>query len=100
MFNYQYLSRSYTIDTISRVLSCFNVLLQILLERLRNENEDKTKTKMTQSFNQYSENETKIWRQNILNQLNSVSSSCLRSHFVISLLLYDSTKDESPPVTK
>ena len=37
------------------------------LERLRNENEDKTKTQMTQSFNQYSENETKIWRQNILN---------------------------------
>ena len=29
-------------------------------ERLRNENEDKTKTQMTQSFNQYSENETKI----------------------------------------
>ena len=31
-----------------------------LIERLRNENEDKTKTQMTQSFNQYSENETKI----------------------------------------
>ena len=56
------------------------------LERLRNENEDKTKTQMTQSFNQYSENETKIWHQNILNQFNRVSSSCLRSHFVISLL--------------
>ena len=35
------------------------------LERLRNENEDKTKTQMTQSFNRFSENETKIWRQNI-----------------------------------
>ena len=56
-----------------------------LIEKLRNENEDKTKTQMTQSFNQYSENETEIWRQNILNQLNRVSSSCLRSHFVISL---------------
>ena len=42
---------------------------------------------MTQSFNQYSENETKIWRQSILNQFNRVSLSCLRSHFVISLLL-------------
>ena len=41
---------------------------------------------MTLSFNQYSENETKIWRQNILNQFNRVSSSCLRSHFVISLI--------------
>ena len=30
-----------------------------LLERLRNENKDKTKTQMKQSFNQYSENETK-----------------------------------------
>ena len=58
-----------------------------LLERLRNENEDKTKTQMTQSFNQYSENETKIWRQNVLIQFNRVSSSCIRSHFVISLLL-------------
>ena len=57
------------------------------LERLRNENEDKTKTQMTQSFNQYSENETKIWRQSIINQFNRVSSSSLRSHFVISLLL-------------
>ena len=53
------------------------------LERLQSEKEDKTKTQMTQSFNQYSENETKIWRQNILNQLNRVFSSCLRSHFVI-----------------
>ena len=43
------------------------------------------KTQMTQSFNQYSENETKIWSQNILNQFNRFSSSCLRSHFVISL---------------
>ena len=51
------------------------------IERLRNENEDKTKT---QSFNQYSGNETKIRRQNIPNQFNRVSSSCLRSHFVIS----------------
>ena len=41
---------------------------------------------MTQSFNQYSENETKIWCQNILNQFNRVSLSCLRSHFVISLI--------------
>ena len=59
------------------------------IERLRNENEDKTKTQMTQSFNQYSENETKIWRQNILNQFNRVSSSCLRSHFVISLIKHE-----------
>ena len=43
------------------------------------------KTQMTQSFNQYSENETKIWRQNILNQFNRVPSSCLLSHFVVSL---------------
>ena len=57
-----------------------------LIERSRNENEGKTKTQMTQSFNQYSENETKIWRQNILNQFNRVSSSCPRSHFVISLI--------------
>ena len=56
------------------------------IERLRNENEDKTKTQMTQSFNQYSENKTKII-QNILNQFNRVSSSCLRSHFVISLMI-------------
>ena len=56
------------------------------LEKLPNENEDKTKTKMTQSFNQYSENEIKIWRQNILNQFNRVSSSCLCSHFLISLI--------------
>ena len=40
---------------------------------------------MTQLFNQYSENEAKVWRQNILNQFNSMSSSCLRSHVVISL---------------
>ena len=60
--------------------------LRKIIERLRNENEDKKKTQMTQSFNQYSENETKIWRQNILNQFNRVSSSCLRSHFVISLM--------------
>ena len=58
----------------------------LILQRSRNENEDKTKTKMAQSFNQYSENETNIWRQNILNQFNRVSSSCLRSHIVISLL--------------
>ena len=56
------------------------------IERLRNENKDKMKTQMTQSFNQYSENETKIWRQNILTQFNRVSSSRLRSHFVISLM--------------
>ena len=65
----------------------FSSVLQKLLERLRNENKDKMKTQMTQSFNEYSENETKIWRQNILNQFNHVFSSCLRSHFVISLLL-------------
>ena len=35
------------------------------IERLRNENDDKTKTQMTQSLNQDYENETKIWRQNI-----------------------------------
>ena len=61
--------------------SNFRPFSQLLLERLRNEDEDKTKTQMTQSFNQYSENETTIWRQNILNQFNHVSSSCLRSHF-------------------
>ena len=33
----------------------------LLIERLRNENVDKAKTQMTESFNQYSENETKIW---------------------------------------
>ena len=55
-----------------------------IIERLRNEDQDKTKT---QSFNQYSENKTKIWGQNILNQFNRVSSSCLRSHFVISLII-------------
>ena len=60
--------------------------LRKIIERLRNENEDMKKTQMRQSFNQYSENETKIWRQNILNQFNRVSSSCLRSHFVISLM--------------
>ena len=64
----------------------FSVVWKVRIERLRNENEDKTKTEMTQSLNQYSENETKIWRQNILNQFNRVSSSCLRSHFVISLI--------------
>ena len=64
-----------------------NLCVRLLtMERLRNENKDKTKTQMTQSFNQYSENETKIWPQNILNKFNRVSSSCLRSHFVISLI--------------
>ena len=62
-----------------------------LIERLRNENEDKSKIQMTQSFNQYSENETKIWRENILNQFNCVFSSCLRSHFVNSLINMSST---------
>ena len=52
----------------------------VLLKRLRNENEDKTKTQMTQSFNQYSEDGTKIWRQNILKCVLSSFS------FVISLL--------------
>ena len=71
-----------TIDEFKERLDFLWALYE-LLERLRNENEDKTKT---QIFNQYSENETKIWRQNILNQFDRVSSSCLRSHFVISLL--------------
>ena len=62
------------------------LLTERLIKRLRNENEDKTKTQMTQSFNQYFENETKIWRQNIRNQFNRVSSSCFRSHFVIERL--------------
>ena len=44
-----------------------------------NGNEDKTKTEMTQSFCQYSENETEIWRQNILNQFNRVSSFSFRN---------------------
>ena len=54
----------------------------------------RTKTQMTQSFSQYSENESKIWPQNILNHFNRVSSSCLRSHFVssLSLLQIDSDK--------
>ena len=34
----------------------------VIIERLSNENENKRKTQMTQSFNQYSECETKIWR--------------------------------------
>ena len=38
------------------LLSNFAPFSQLLLERLRNENEDKTKP---QSFNQYSENETR-----------------------------------------
>ena len=63
-----------------------NVVTEIV-ERSRNENEDKTKTQMAHSFNQYSETKTEIWRQNILNQFNRVSSSCLRSQFVISLML-------------
>ena len=50
----------------------------------------RTKTRVTQSFNQYFEKETKIWRQNILNQFYCVPSSCLRSHFVI-YLLFDLT---------
>ena len=56
------------------------------LERLRNENEDKTKKQMKQLFNQCSENETKIWRQSILHQFNRKSLSCLRSNFIIPLL--------------
>ena len=44
---------------------------------------------MTQSFNQYSENQMKIWRQNVPDQFNRVSSSSLRSHFVISLLYHE-----------
>ena len=43
------------------------------MERLWNKNEDKAKTQMTQSFNQYSENETKIWRQNILQYLRTAN---------------------------
>ena len=57
------------------------LLGQPTIERLRNQSEDMTKTQMTQLFNQYSESETKIWCQNILPQF----SSCLCSHFVISL---------------
>ena len=56
------------------------------VERLRNENEGKTKTQMMESFNQYSENETEVWRQNILNQFNRVSSSFFVLHFVITLI--------------
>ena len=63
------------------VITCCHNGIYLSIERLRNENEDKTKTQMTQSFNQCSQNETKIWLQNILNQFNRVSSSCLRSHF-------------------
>ena len=67
--------------------------LILITQKLRNENENKkTKTQMTQSFTQYSENETKSWRQNILNQFNRVSSSCLRSHFVISLMVQRITR--------
>ena len=48
----------------------------------------RTKTRrMTQSFNQYSENETKIWHQNILNQFNRVivlSSFSFRSLSIMS----------------
>ena len=104
MVKYYYVK---TISDLSNVkitkkdnLSCFSSLpdsslwmsgtisasVLVTIERLRNENEDKTKMQITQSFNQYTENETKIWRQNILNQFNRVSSSCLRSHFVISLM--------------
>ena len=46
----------------------------------------RTKTQMTQSFNQYSENETKIWRQNILNQFNRVSSFSFRNLSVASMI--------------
>ena len=60
----------------------------------------RTKTQMTQSCNQYSEIETKIWRQNILNQFNRVSSSCLRSHFVISLIKSLRQKCLSPVFSK
>ena len=63
-----------------------NGVLPDVIERLQNENENKTETQMTQSFNQYSENETKIWCQSIPTQFSYVSSSCLRSHFVISLM--------------
>ena len=73
------------ISILSGKYKGFTFVHLVILERLRNENENKTKKQITQSFNQYSENETKIWRQNIRNQFNRVSSSCLRSHFVISL---------------
>ena len=49
------------------------------IERLQNENEDKTKTQMTQSFNQYSENETKFGAK--ISQINSIV--CLRLVFVL-----------------
>ena len=76
---------------ISLIEAYNSVFLYGIIEILRNENEDKTKMQMTQSFNQYSENETKIWHQNILNQFNRVSSPCLRSHFVISLIAVNET---------
>ena len=52
----------------------FNIFAMII-ERLRNENEDKTKTQITHSFNHYSENETKIWRQNVLSVQSCVFAS-------------------------
>ena len=61
----------------------FHRYIREITKRERKQDEDANDT-----INQYSENETKIWRRNILNQFNSVSSSCLHSHFVISLLCH------------
>ena len=67
---------------------CISVISDTL-ERLRNENEDETKAQMTQSFSQYSKNETKIWGQNILNQFNRVSSSlCYLQQYTCLLLIF------------
>ena len=52
-------------------------------ERLRNEDEGKTDRQMRQSFNQFSENETKIWGQNIPNRFNRVSSFSFRNLSII-----------------
>ena len=66
-----------------------NSVISDILERLRNENEDETKAQMTQSFSQYSENEAKIWGQNILNQFNRVSSSlCYLQQYTCLLLIF------------
>ena len=64
---------SQVLKELGRISEGDGRVLVMAVEKLRNENEDKTMTQMTQSFNQYSENETKIWRQNILNQFNRVS---------------------------
>ena len=81
--------------TLEKEIHCkLQKTLHVALERLRNENEDKAKTQMTQSFNQYSENETKIWRQNILNQFNRVF--VLSSFLFRNLSIDDYAKDGGP----